>query len=110
MTTDSHPDQPTGPLEAQLGRRVFLRRGAIGAGAVAVAALVPTLAMNELGGGAEPAGTASNTAPLTGEPMMVYVRDAERGEAVIMSGANERVVVDRVLVQHLLRAQDRHLA
>lgn len=114
MTTDGHSDTPdqvahANPLQVHLQRRAFIRRGAIGVGAVAVTALVPAVAMRELGA-KEPSASAATVAPMTGDPMMIYVRDAERGEAVILSGAAERVVVDHALVQHLLRAQDRHLA
>lgn len=110
MTTDpqqEQQDQPTNPLDSALGRRTFLRRAAIGAGAVAAAALVPTLGS---AGGAEESMAAEQTAPTSTEPMMVYVRDAVRGEAVIMSGDLETIVVDRALVGILMRAQDRHLA
>ena len=38
------------------------------------------------------------------EPVMAYVRDAERGEVTVMSGANETTYRDRSLVKRLLDA------
>ncbi len=111
---DSQPqhtdDAPTG-LQAAVGRRTFIRRAAIGAGAVGAIALVPTLVQGDptTTDGATVATTAAEL-PQSTDPMVVYVRDAARGEAVIMAGATETVITDRALVAHLLRAQDRHLA
>ncbi len=109
MTTERQPEQsdrPVNPLPSALQRRAFLRRAAIGAGAVAAAAFVPSL--GSVGGTDE--AMAAEQAPTSTEPMMVYVRDAARGEAVIMTGDVETVVVDRGLVGVLMRAQGRHLA
>lgn len=105
--TEHQSDQskPASPLDSALGRRTFLRRAAIGAGAVAAAALVPTLGQ----GNAEEATAAERTAQSSTDPMVVFVRDAARGEAVIMSGTLETVVVDRGLVGVLMQAQGRHL-
>ncbi len=104
--TDDTP--PTG-VQAPLGRRTFIRRAAIGAGAVGALALVPSLVKDATSGtpGATTA-AAIEESQATG-PVVVYVRDAARGEAVIMAGDTENVVIDRVLVTHLLRAQNRHL-
>jgi hypothetical protein len=38
------------------------------------------------------------------EPLVAYVRDAERGEVTVTSGTSEHTYRDRVLVQRLLRA------
>jgi hypothetical protein len=38
------------------------------------------------------------------EPVMAYVRDAERGEVTVMSGTNETTYRDRSLVKRLLDA------
>src|SRR6202035_3977119 len=38
------------------------------------------------------------------EPVMAYVRDADRGEVTVMSGANETTYLDRSLAKRLLDA------
>ena len=38
------------------------------------------------------------------EPVMAYVRDAERGEVTVMSGTNETTYRDRALAKRLLDA------
>jgi hypothetical protein len=38
------------------------------------------------------------------EPILVYVRDAERGELTVMHGTRETTIRDRVLVRRLLKA------
>jgi hypothetical protein len=38
------------------------------------------------------------------EPILVYVRDAERGEVTVMHGTKEATIRDRVLVRRLLKA------
>ena len=38
------------------------------------------------------------------EPILVYVRDAARGEVTVMHGTKETTIRDRVLVRRLLRA------
>ena len=38
------------------------------------------------------------------EPLVAYVRDAERGEVTVTSGTTEHTYRDRALVQRLLRA------
>ncbi len=106
-----HTDEaPTG-AQAPLGRRTFIRRAAIGAGAVGAIALVPTLLQDTtLESTAAAIAPGTPEGPLSSGPVMVYVRDAVRGEAVIMAGDTESVVIDSVLVTHLLRAQNRHMA
>ena len=107
MTDASQPQQPHEAERPPLARRTFLKRAAIGAGSVGALALVPTLASN---GGTAPESTAAIEGLQAGGPVMIYVRDAARGEAVIMVDETERVVTDRALVSQLLRAQGRHLA
>lgn len=86
-----------------MGRRKFLLRATAAAGAVGALALVPVLASRE------PAITEDEltSVELSGGdgPLLVFIRDAARGEAVVMSGETERVITDRVLVARLLRAQ-----
>jgi hypothetical protein len=38
------------------------------------------------------------------EPILVYVRDAERGEVTVLHGTKEAHLKDRVLVRRLLKA------
>ncbi len=107
MTNDSQPRQAIRPESPGFDRRTFLRRAAIGAGAVGAVALVPALATDP---GAVPETAATIDRPQSSGPVVVYVRDAARGEAVIIAGETESVVTDRALVSQLLRAQSRHLA
>jgi hypothetical protein len=89
-----------------LARRTFLKRAAIGAGALGAVALVPLAKARD----ESPAMAASSTGETASGPILVYVRHAERGEAVLMADGAERVVTDRALVSQLLRAQCDHLA
>ena len=41
------------------------------------------------------------------EPVMAYVRDAERGEVTVMAGTSETTYRDRALVKRLLAAAPR---
>lgn len=100
--------QSANPLDGALGRRTFLRRAAVGVGAVAAAALVP--AASHLATSDDSTTAAAQVAPNSTDPMVVYVRNAAMNEAVIMAGTTESVVVDAALVSTLMRAQDRHLA
>lgn len=106
MTHSRQPRQVDHLEEAALDRRAFLKRAAIGAGALGAVALVPALASNR---SAAPEAVATIDEPQSRGPVVVYVRDAARGEAVIIAGETESVVIDRGLVSQLLRAQDRHL-
>ena len=104
MTDASQPHEAERP---PLARRAFLKRAAIGAGAVGAVALAPGLIRDS---GVLPESVAAIEELRAGGPVMIYVRDAARGEAVIMANDTERVVTDRALVSHLLEAQGRHLA
>jgi hypothetical protein len=106
MTEASQPEQPHQPEQSPLDRRTFLKRAAIGAGAASAVVLAPALVRDS---GASPESIAAIEELEAGGPVMVYVRDAARGEAVIIANETERVVTDRVLVSHLLQAQGRHL-
>ncbi len=106
MTNDRETAPPAQPWTQQsgMGRRRFLRGAAAGAGVVGVATMLPSiLTKNAV---ASPAGIAANipTAAAAHEPFLIFVRDALRGEAVIMRADGESVIVDHVLVAHLLRA------
>ena len=85
--------------DSTIGRRSFLKRAALGAGALA---LIPGRLMLERiedDGGLE--ATTSTLQPDTDNLMVAYVRDAAAGEVVLMTGTQELVMTDRVLVAKL---------
>ena len=89
-----------------LARRAFLKRAAAGAGAVGALAAYPSLIGGIVGGE-----TADDelVVPAEGsEPMLIFISDAARGEAVVLSGTSEFLVKDRVLVSRLVRASGVH--
>jgi len=75
---------------------------ATGAAALATAPPIAKAALGEEG--------AERTHPTAGvpdEPVVAYVRNAERGEVTVTSGTAEHTYRDRVLVRRLLRAAGR---
>jgi hypothetical protein len=80
-------------------RLSFLKASA-GAAAGAAAIGVPAAAVlsNQKGEVTEP------SSPNPQEPVMAYVRDAERGEVTVMSGTSETTYRDRSLARRLLDA------
>lgn len=88
-----------------IGRRSFLKRGALGVGVAGALALIPGGLMLERIGGDGPEETASTLQPGDTDLMVAYVRDAAAGEVVLMTGTEEVLVRDRVLVGKLLEAQ-----
>jgi len=88
----------------RLSRRSFMKiaGGAAGAAALAAAPPIARAAVGEE--------EARPTHPTTGvpkEPLVAYVRDAERGEVTVTAGTAEHTYRDRVLVKRLLRAAGR---
>jgi anaerobic selenocysteine-containing dehydrogenase len=88
----------------RLSRRSFMKiaGGAAGAAALAGAPSIARAAVGEEG--------AQPTHPTTGvpeEPVVAYIRDAERGEVTVAAGTAEHTYRDRALVQRLLRAAGR---
>jgi hypothetical protein len=82
----------------QVDRRSFIKASAgVATGAAVVA--VPALAAED----GKPVPT-EPTSPTPREPVMAYVRDAERGEVTVLSGTGETAYKDRKLVQRLLAA------
>ena len=84
----------------RLNRRSFMKIAGAATGAAAIAA-APPIARAAMGDGAE------ITEPSTGvpnEPVVAYVRDAQRGEVTVTSGTAEHTYRDRTLVRRLLRA------
>ena len=92
---------------SDLSRRNFLAHGAAAAGAVVVVGQLgdgsASAAASEAG--AEP--TWFGAQPVASEPFVVYIRDAASGEVSVLSGEDEIVYTDRVLVGRLQRAMRR---
>ena len=89
-------------------RRVFLSTSSLGAAAVGVAALTPTLARaaGSTGGTENLAAALPDTSALTGS-LVAFVSDVRAGEVSLMVGEEEIVVQDKELVSRLLRATGR---
>jgi TAT (twin-arginine translocation) pathway signal sequence len=84
----------------RLSRRSFMKVAGAATSAAALAA-APPIAKAAVGDGAE------RIDPTTGvpeEPLVAYVRDAERGEVTVTAGTAEHTYRDRALVQRLMRA------
>ena len=72
-------------------------------GAAAIAA-APPIARAAMGDGAE---KIEATTDVPEEPIVAYVRDAQRGEVTVTAGTVEHTYRDRALVQKLMRAAGR---
>jgi hypothetical protein len=88
----------------RLSRRSFMKIAGAAPGAAALAA-APPIARAAIG--EEDAQPTKATAGVPEEPVVAYVRDAERGEVTVTSGTAEHTYRDRALVQRLLRASGR---
>ena len=88
-----------------LSRRTFIASGAAAAAGAAIAA-APKLAADHAAGTAadQPGKVVEPTAPAPPEPVMAYVRDAQRGEVTVMFGTHETTYRDPALVKRLMRA------
>ncbi len=84
----------------RLSRRSFVKVAGAVTGAAALAA-APPIARAAVGDDAE---QIHPTTDVQEEPVVAYVRDAERGEVTVTSGTVERTYRDRALVRRLLRA------
>jgi hypothetical protein len=89
--------------DGTVSRRNLLKAAAAGA-VVGIPAVV--FMANGLGGD-DNSTTASSTARPAGgnaakQPVVAYVRDAAKGEVVVMSGVSEVVITDKKLVAQLL--------
>jgi anaerobic selenocysteine-containing dehydrogenase len=84
----------------RLSRRSFVKVAGAAAGTAALAA-APPLAQAAAGERAE---QIDPTAGVPDEPVVAYVRDAERGEVTVTAGTTERTYRDRALVRRLLGA------
>lgn len=85
-------DEPT-----KVSRRGFLKKTAAGAAAVAALAAAPSLLVV-----AEKSGEGTTPAAGVTTPLVAYVRDAAKGEVVIMMGTKEVVRKDYGLVARLV--------
>jgi hypothetical protein len=91
---------PVKKSEGGVTRLSFIKASA-GAAAGVAAIGVPgasALSREEAGVPTEP------SSPNPHEPVIAYVRDAERGEVTVLSGTGETTYRDRALVRRLLKA------
>jgi hypothetical protein len=87
-----------------IGRRALIR-GAAGLAAVGAVVGVPALVFlpNSDDGGA-PRAVQDGMPVESGEPLIVFIQDAAKGEVMIMAGTNETLVTDHALVSRLMNA------
>jgi len=87
---------------ANLTRHGFLKKTSAGAIAVGALAALPGAAL----AAARPKSAVSpETAALTAEPFVVYVRNPAAGEMVVLVGAEEFTYTDRALAARLWQAR-----
>jgi hypothetical protein len=84
----------------RLNRRSFVKVAGVATGAAALA-VTPPLARAAIEGTSE---HIDPTTDVPEEPVVAYVRDAQRGEVTVSQGTAEYTYRDRALVQKLLRA------
>ena len=84
-------------------RRSFMKIAGAATGAAAIAA-APPIARAAMGDGAA---KIDATTDVPEEPIVAYVRDAQRGEVTVTAGTVEHTYRDRALVQKLMRAAGR---
>ena len=89
----------------RLSRRSFVKIAGAATGAAALAA-APPIARAAVGGEEEAQPTDPKTR-VPEEPLVAYVRNAERGEVTVTSGTTEHTYHDRALVKRILRAAGR---
>jgi hypothetical protein len=86
-----------------IDRRAFLKRVGVATGAAVVSAS-PVVA-----GAIEPGAVeTAPSRPISGEPVVVIVRDAARGEVTVLSGKTEKTYTDRALVRRLVKTAARN--
>jgi len=90
----------------RLSRRSFVKIAGAATGAAALAA-APPIARAAVG--EEEGQPTRATAGVPEEPVVAYIRDANRGEVTVTSGTAEHTYRDRVLVKRLLRAARREV-
>jgi hypothetical protein len=84
----------------RVNRRRFLKRAGAATGAAAFVGMpgIPKTMADE------PATVIDKPGPVTQDPVLVYVRDAKRGEVTVMHGTRTMTYKDRALVRRLLKA------
>ena len=92
--------------DGTVSRRNVLKAAAAGA-IVGIPAVV--FMTNNLGGDSDSGAMASTSYGASGstldsskQPVVAYVRDAAKGEVVVMQGVSEKVITDKKLVAQLL--------
>jgi|SRR5450432_1843122 hypothetical protein len=85
----------------RVNRQRFLKRAGAATGA---AAFVGVPGIGKAVTDDEPAKVVAKPGPVTKEPVLVYVRDAARGEVTVMHGTRAMTYRDRALVRRLLKA------
>jgi hypothetical protein len=89
-------------------RAGFLKGSAGVAAGAAIVATPAAIALDRSGGKAAPPQVVKSPSPTPREPVMAYVRDADRGEVTVVSGTSETTYRDPVLVKRLLDASATH--
>ncbi len=91
-------------------RLSFIRGSATVAGGAIIAGVPAAVVLDQAEAGkADPHGVVtkpSSAAPR--EPVMAYVRDAERGEVTVLAGIHETTYIDKALTNRLLAAAAPH--
>jgi len=83
---------------ANFNRRAFLRNIGLASGTAVIAAAPAAAAA------LDPVVETRPSAPIPNEPIVVIVRDHDRGEVTVLSGKTEKTYRDRTLVRRLLKA------
>jgi hypothetical protein len=87
-----------------INRRALIR-GAAGLAAVGAVVGVPALVFLPGSDDKSAASAVEDGMPVeSGEPLVVFIQDAAKGEVMIMAGMNETVVTDHGLVSRLMNA------
>jgi hypothetical protein len=89
----------------EVTRRKFLANTSLGDG-VAVTGIAAATGLEAI---SKPGGL-SGTAVSLPEPVILHIRDAAKGEVVVLAGSTEVVIKDRELVVHLVNAVGRAAA
>jgi hypothetical protein len=84
-----------------VNRRRFLARAGAASGAAAFIG-IPGLTKSEIA--EHPIEEVATPGPVSREPVVVYVRDAARGEVTVLHGTQSMTYRDRALVRRLLKA------
>jgi hypothetical protein len=88
-------------------RGFLLRAGGVGVAVVGVAAAGPALAGTVSSSSAGPDAAGLAQAADAAGPLMVYIKDAARGQLAILVGEREVVYTDRAAVANILSAAGR---